>query len=84
MNQLSDNICDVLIVGAGPTGLTLANILQQSGIKCKIIDYRSGISTIDSKCTTTHIRVLEIFKQLGIDGQVFLERRTATKYSVSK
>jgi 2-polyprenyl-6-methoxyphenol hydroxylase-like FAD-dependent oxidoreductase len=60
------NECDVVVIGAGPTGLTLANTLYQQGIQCKIFDAHSEIIKFDSKCTTTHIRVLEIFEQLGI------------------
>jgi 2-polyprenyl-6-methoxyphenol hydroxylase-like FAD-dependent oxidoreductase len=29
---------DVLVVGAGPVGLTLANVLARHGISCRIID----------------------------------------------
>ena len=29
---------DILIVGGGPTGLTLAIVLSRYGIKCRIID----------------------------------------------
>jgi len=33
---------DVAIVGAGPTGLTLANILGQAGIRVVLIERREG------------------------------------------
>ncbi len=33
---------DVLIVGAGPTGLMLANQLARRGVKPRIIDRHSG------------------------------------------
>ncbi len=36
---------DVLIVGAGPTGLTLASVLTKHGLTVKIIDKQSGVST---------------------------------------
>lgn len=65
--------CDVLVVGAGPTGLTLANSLYQQGVKCRIVDGRPGIAKADSKCTTTHIRVLEVFEQLGVLDEVSIE-----------
>jgi 2-polyprenyl-6-methoxyphenol hydroxylase-like FAD-dependent oxidoreductase len=66
MYQVNENACKVLIVGAGPTGLTLANSLYQYGVNCKLIDARPGISKFDSKCTTTHPRILEILDDLGI------------------
>ena len=64
---------DVMVVGAGPTGLTLANSLYQQGVPCKIVDAHPQITKFDSKCTTTHIRVLEIFEQLGILDELEFE-----------
>jgi 2-polyprenyl-6-methoxyphenol hydroxylase-like FAD-dependent oxidoreductase len=64
---------DVVVVGAGPTGLILANSLYQQGVRCKIFDARSEIAKFDSKCTTTHIRVLEIFEQLGVLDELEFE-----------
>ena len=68
-----DGLEDVLVVGAGPSGLTLANSLYQQGVKCKIIDARPEIAKVDSKCTTTHSRVLEIFEQLGVLETISIE-----------
>lgn len=43
--DLDTDTTDVLIVGAGPTGLTLANVLGQSGIKVTIIDRKPSTVT---------------------------------------
>ena len=35
---MADATPDVLIVGAGPTGLTLACVLARSGVRLRIVD----------------------------------------------
>jgi 2-polyprenyl-6-methoxyphenol hydroxylase-like FAD-dependent oxidoreductase len=56
---------DVLIVGAGPTGLLLAAQLARYGIKPRLIDQRPQPSTT-SKALAVFARTLEIFDNLGI------------------
>ncbi len=56
---------DVLIVGAGPTGLTLASELSRWGISCRIIDKAQHPSTT-SKALGIHSRTLELFEQRGL------------------
>jgi 2-polyprenyl-6-methoxyphenol hydroxylase-like FAD-dependent oxidoreductase len=56
---------EVLIVGAGPTGLMLANQLVRRGVKPLIIDRRSGPS-LETKAIGVQARTLEIYSQLGI------------------
>lgn len=56
---------DVLVVGAGPVGLTLAAELVRRGIRCRIIDMNDGPSEW-SKASVVHARTLEIFEDLGI------------------
>ena len=56
---------DVLIVGAGPTGLMLANQLGRRGIRATIIDRHSG-PAMQTRAMAVHARTLEIYKQLGI------------------
>lgn len=56
---------DVLIIGAGPTGLTLACLLQQWGISYRIIDENMA-PCIHSKASTIQPRTLEIWKTMGI------------------
>jgi 2-polyprenyl-6-methoxyphenol hydroxylase-like FAD-dependent oxidoreductase len=57
--------CDVLIVGAGPTGLMLANQLVRRGITPVIIDRHPGPS-IQTKALGVHARTMEIYAKLGI------------------
>ena len=56
---------DVLIIGAGPTGLMLANQLARRGIRAKIIDRHSGPAQ-QTRAMAVHARTLEIYSQLGI------------------
>ncbi len=59
---------NVLIVGAGPTGLMLANQLARRGVSCMIIDRHSGPAQ-QTRAMAVHARTLEIYAQLGIAGQ---------------
>jgi 2-polyprenyl-6-methoxyphenol hydroxylase-like FAD-dependent oxidoreductase len=59
---------DVLIVGAGPTGLMLANQLGRRGIRVEIIDRHSGPAQ-QSRAMAVHARTLEIYAKLGIAAQ---------------
>jgi 2-polyprenyl-6-methoxyphenol hydroxylase-like FAD-dependent oxidoreductase len=56
---------DVLIVGAGPTGLMLANQLGRRGIRVMIIDRHSGPAQ-QTRAMAVHARTLEIYAKLGI------------------
>lgn len=56
---------DVLIVGAGPTGLLLASVLARYGVSLRLIDKRPHPSQT-SKALSVFARTLEIFEQLGI------------------
>jgi 2-polyprenyl-6-methoxyphenol hydroxylase-like FAD-dependent oxidoreductase len=57
--------CDVLIVGAGPTGLMLANQLARRGVNVVIIDRHAGPS-LQTRALGVQARTLEIYAQLGI------------------
>jgi 2-polyprenyl-6-methoxyphenol hydroxylase-like FAD-dependent oxidoreductase len=56
---------DVLIVGAGPTGLMLANQLARRGVGVTIIDRHSGPAQ-QSRAMAVQARTLEIYSKLGI------------------
>ena len=59
---------DVLIVGAGPVGLTAAAELTRHGARVRIIDKRDG-PVIYSQALAVHVRTLEILAAMGIvDG----------------
>ena len=56
---------DVLIVGAGPTGLMLAIQLAQRGVRVEIVDRHAG-PAMQSRALGVQARTLEIYAQLGI------------------
>jgi len=56
---------DVLIVGAGPTGLMLANQLARRGVRTLIIDRHAGPSQ-QTRALGVQARTLEIYAHLGI------------------
>ena len=56
---------DVLIVGAGPTGLMLANQLVRHGVTPSIIDRHSGPAQ-QSRAMAVQARTLEIYSRMGI------------------
>ncbi len=55
----------VIIVGAGPTGLSLACQLQRYGIDFLVIDKNDGVTKF-SKAIGVQARTLEIYEQLGL------------------
>jgi len=68
---------DVLIVGAGPTGLMLANQLGRRGVRAQIIDRHSGPAQ-QTRALGVQARTLEIYAQLGIvDEALELGKRAA-------
>ena len=60
---------DVLIVGAGPTGLVLALWLSKLGVKSRIIDKTSEPGTT-SRALAVHARTLELYRQLDLADAV--------------
>lgn len=56
---------EVLIVGAGPTGLSLAVQLIRYNIDFIIIDSKEGVTEL-SKALVVHARSLEIYDQVGL------------------
>jgi 2-polyprenyl-6-methoxyphenol hydroxylase-like FAD-dependent oxidoreductase len=56
---------DVLVVGAGPTGLVLALWLTKLGARIRIIDKTAEPGTT-SRALAVHARTLELYRQLGL------------------
>jgi 2-polyprenyl-6-methoxyphenol hydroxylase-like FAD-dependent oxidoreductase len=58
-------VVDILIVGAGPTGLMLALWLTRLGVRVRIVDKTEGPGTT-SRALVMHARTLEFYRQLGL------------------
>lgn len=68
---------DVLISGAGPTGLVLALWLTQLGVRVRIVDKTAEPGTT-SRALAVQARTLELYSQIGIaDAVVERGRRVA-------
>lgn len=60
---------DVLVVGAGPTGLTTAIELARCGVRVQIIERRTTPSS-HSKALVVHARTLEFMDILGVADEL--------------
>lgn len=62
--------CNVLIVGAGPVGLTLAVDLAWRGVDVTVAETRKAGEPPEPKCNHVAARTMEIFRRLGLAGKV--------------
>jgi 2-polyprenyl-6-methoxyphenol hydroxylase-like FAD-dependent oxidoreductase len=69
---------DVVVVGAGPTGLMAANCLAKLGVSVVIIDRKSG-PTRESRALVVQARTMEIYDQLGMIDAVLAETQVASR-----
>jgi 2-polyprenyl-6-methoxyphenol hydroxylase-like FAD-dependent oxidoreductase len=61
---------DVLIVGAGPTGMVLALFLNKLGVRVRIID-KAAESGTTSRALAIQARTLELYRQIDLGDEVF-------------
>jgi 2-polyprenyl-6-methoxyphenol hydroxylase-like FAD-dependent oxidoreductase len=71
-------VADVLVVGAGPTGLMLAASLSSFGVRTRIVD-RLIDRAHESRALVVHARSLEIFRDLGISDTLLRRGSTAAR-----
>ncbi|MEZ4300784.1 MAG: FAD-dependent oxidoreductase [Polyangiaceae bacterium] len=71
---------DVIVVGAGPTGLTLACELLRLGVSCLVLD-RSAAPQASSRATDVHSRTLELLDRLGAAKPLVARGRTVHAFN---
>jgi 2-polyprenyl-6-methoxyphenol hydroxylase-like FAD-dependent oxidoreductase len=72
---------DVLIVGAGPTGLTLATALLAKGVRTTLIDRQAeGANT--SRAAVVHARTLEVLEPLGVAQTLVARGIQAQRFTI--
>lgn len=59
----------VLIIGAGPAGLTAGLLLARLGIDSIIVDRRSQPSLLP-RATGVNVRSMEVYRTLGLEGRI--------------
>src|SRR5262245_2894685 len=67
---------DVLIIGAGPTGLTAALELCAAGISCRIVDMQPERSD-KSRALAVQARTLELLERHGLGRELVARGQTA-------
>lgn len=65
---------DVVIVGGGPAGLTLAGELALAGVRTTLLERRRAPVT-ESRATTVHPRTMEVFDARGIADHFLVRAR---------
>jgi 2-polyprenyl-6-methoxyphenol hydroxylase-like FAD-dependent oxidoreductase len=65
MTEQSGNDTQVLVVGAGSTGLMMASELSRHGVSCRIVDKALAPSD-KSKAVGVQARTLEVFEDMGV------------------
>ncbi|MCI2262895.1 FAD-dependent monooxygenase [Xanthomonas indica] len=82
MNAHADTLStDVLIVGAGPSGLALRLALDRLGIASLLVDrHAAGLNT--SRAAVIHARTLEVLEPLGVVPRLLAAGVQATRFRV--
>jgi 2-polyprenyl-6-methoxyphenol hydroxylase-like FAD-dependent oxidoreductase len=60
---------EVLVVGAGPVGLTLAIDLGQKGVRCTLVERKEGPEFLP-KMERCNARSMEIFRRMGLAEKI--------------
>jgi 2-polyprenyl-6-methoxyphenol hydroxylase-like FAD-dependent oxidoreductase len=79
---MNEPVLPVLVVGAGPTGLMVANELARHGVQPRIID-RGPAPATTSRALVVQPRTLEIFDDIGVIDQAIAAGNPATVLTIT-
>ena len=79
---MNEPVLPVLVVGAGPTGLMVANELARHGVPPRIID-RGPAPATTSRALVVQPRTLEIFDDIGVIDQAIAAGDSATGLTIT-
>jgi len=72
---------DVLVVGAGPSGLTLAAALVQRGVRVTVVDRQAeGANT--SRAAVVHARTLEVLEPMDVARRLVARGLQAGRFTI--
>jgi 3-(3-hydroxy-phenyl)propionate hydroxylase len=69
-------VAEVIVVGAGPTGLVLAGELALAGIDVEVVERRATQDLVGSRARGFHARTIEILDQRGLADRFLAAGRT--------
>src|SRR5579864_561487 len=69
LEDMTENATEVLVVGAGPTGLFLALLLAKLGVSVRVVDKEAESGTT-SRALAVQARTLELYRQVGLAEEV--------------
>ncbi|WP_328406274.1 FAD-dependent oxidoreductase (plasmid) [Streptomyces sp. NBC_00390] len=81
--ELGAGTPQVLVVGAGPVGLTVAHELARRGVRVRLVDAADG-PTPTSRAVATHARTLEIYDQMGVADAMTERGRRMQAFSMHR
>lgn len=81
MADLPTTGTDVLVVGAGPTGLMAGLVLTRRGVPVVVVDQKEG-PTRESRALAVQARTMEIYDQLGLADQVLADAYPALRMQI--
>lgn len=71
--------CDVLVAGGGPTGVTLAILLAQRGVKVIVAEKEAAIYPLPRAAHIDH-ECMRILQEAGVADEVMKTSRRASRY----